>query len=1251
MGVLSFRIVRVASFFLFLALMSTVLRGEGLPLESGLTHHWPLRSHLADLMTGDVAFVQGQRALRMDSLSWRASTASPGCLLETKVPVDFTTPFTISFWMEPSIRALGAQTLLAGDSSWELFYHRTSVSKGVLGFQADGLKLIAIPMTAASEAHHVVLIGDGVGMAVYVDQDHAYSVARVPLLPVETLAVTFMRNEADRLMVRDLTLWDRALTEDAFFPLAQDPERPLMRHLGDLDDDGLPDFWERRHGFDPRRAEPRSDPDGDGLSNAEEFHLATDPNLADTDGDGLTDKAEDRRGIWLDSEHTGTDPLIGDSDGDGVADGQEVAVDRDPNIDESIVSEPRNAWGDELLAYWPFDGSTEERVRGFHGAMRGTVLAKFRHGRFGKGLHLTGKGTSFAIGEEGSGLASQIKDHSFTISAWFMLERDSALRPVLLSHGGERPWWIGVGEYGEMRFWVSPYQAAPAFDLWEETYSQGRVRDGYWHHVVAMADASGSVRKLVVDGQAMSIDRDAGRLSGEAHDHLVFGHAPADAASVSSYWKGVVDDVALWRRELTENEMDRLWDRGVGSSLGEVLGLNSKDRLDPFEDLDGDGLTNEVESRWGTDPTHADTDGDQLADGEELEMGTDPRHPDTDRDGWTDGGEMGRSNPLWADTDADGLLDPLDPEPTWRDIGLDLDEEMKAYWTFDGDHVSMIGKTRVSVSGREPIQYLPWREGKGVRLNGDDQFVVMALPEFSFSDQSFAIALWFQAEGSTHPRTLLSGKQWSLTQRPAGDGLALEIASSRPAEHPAEVRFFPGKGPQHLCLVVDGHSQIATLYLDGERVATQGNFFIADDDSPGPDMALGAALQGTVFRNWMGMVDDLAVWGRTLTAKEVRMLAESEDDLHEVLAIVEDVDGDGLEDRFEYFYTNDDLTLLTLDGDYDRDGVTDGEEIRIGTNPLTGSTLIAHVPFDEADPLFFQNAINPMAPGRFYVAKDQALLLQEPPLASGYSVAVNHERWRQRSYGALMLPPLRTFTISVWLRQHEQIADPAILFTRQGTVIESPPFIVAITKNAVEWRTNEASIELTSGPVLQVGQPHHLVIVYRDGQEAPGVERRVSIYVDGHEVASRTDGLAPWVDLGNSAFLIGGMAFGSGFLGHLDDLQIYADALSAETIHALYHLPGTTAFSPAPFTAPLLGLTLVREEMAYRLHWRGASDGLYDVLVSDTLAGPWRVQGPPEQRVQGEWHWRDPILESVDDDGQIGPIHLPQRFYRVRSVR
>ncbi|MEM9557540.1 MAG: carboxypeptidase regulatory-like domain-containing protein [Acidobacteriota bacterium] len=124
----------------------------------------------------------------------------------------------------------------------------------------------------------------------------------------------------------------------------------------DTDGDGLLDGDEVDAGLDPLDpADGTIDSDGDGLSDGAEIILGTDPLVPDTDGDGLTDGDEvtihgsDPTAVDSDLDGLGdgdevliylTDPTLTDSDGDGDDDGFEVLLGGSDPADPASTSAP-----------------------------------------------------------------------------------------------------------------------------------------------------------------------------------------------------------------------------------------------------------------------------------------------------------------------------------------------------------------------------------------------------------------------------------------------------------------------------------------------------------------------------------------------------------------------------------------------------------------------------------------------------------------------------------------------------------------------------------------------------------------------------------------------------------------------------------------------------------------------------------------------------------------------------------------------
>jgi hypothetical protein len=126
----------------------------------------------------------------------------------------------------------------------------------------------------------------------------------------------------------------------------------------DLDGDLIPDAWELA--FLPPDSTftalqndfaPYGDSDKDGLNNAREFQLGTDPTRSDTDGDGLPDAWE--------VEH-GSDPLESDASAD--ADGDGISNQAEKKADETIPPGPTYIFTSERIKTGSFEGEAGHKL-------------------------------------------------------------------------------------------------------------------------------------------------------------------------------------------------------------------------------------------------------------------------------------------------------------------------------------------------------------------------------------------------------------------------------------------------------------------------------------------------------------------------------------------------------------------------------------------------------------------------------------------------------------------------------------------------------------------------------------------------------------------------------------------------------------------------------------------------------------------------------------------------------------------------
>lgn len=203
-----------------------------------------------------------------------------------------------------------------------------------------------------TSAYFEVVYNESVITTYSFDADKSWEVSEFGLMPGENILHFYMTDVNNNIWDQSVVIF--CMSDDNIKTIIEDTE-------SDKDSDELPDYIEELFGTDPNiddtdgdglsdgiekdilgcdarkydtdgdgTSDGEEDADGDGLSNYEEIKGKTDPCNYDTDNDGLNDFEE--------IQTYGTSPLKNDTDGDTLTDGWEVENDKNPLVADKTVS-------------------------------------------------------------------------------------------------------------------------------------------------------------------------------------------------------------------------------------------------------------------------------------------------------------------------------------------------------------------------------------------------------------------------------------------------------------------------------------------------------------------------------------------------------------------------------------------------------------------------------------------------------------------------------------------------------------------------------------------------------------------------------------------------------------------------------------------------------------------------------------------------------------------------------------------------
>lgn len=467
---------------------------------------------------------------------------------------------------------------------------------------------------------------------------------------------------------------------------------------------------------------------------------------------------------------------------------------------------------------------------------------------------------------------------------------------------------------------------------------------------------------FVTDG--LSTDADFCGLSHNmlGDDAYTFGFTARTGGATENL---IIDDIVI-TTDVNDSDGD-----GMNDIFEVAYGLDPN-VADANADLDGDGISNADEITNGTNLKNPDSDGDGLSDGDEIANGTDSADPDSDDDGFTDGQEV--------------LLgtDPTDSNSRPNSVALGL----SGYWNFDnidgdgdlagpdGDpdlpdisgnnnHGTLVnagfGFTTVDVveadpeNGIEAFAYPSAKFGQAALLDGagTQHFQVDGNPPagvdishttFAQAYDDLSISIWASVGSFTKNWQALivkgEGGCWRFhrrgeEQRMAWYGGAGDVSGAGDVNdqqlHHFVVMTVQSTGNPY-------HAQGTYLYQDGNLVGSTSGTPNVCRDRNDAHMLIGGNPHDEGRRSWDGVVDDAAFWKRPLSPGEIKWFwNEGAGNTVGSLLNGPDTDGDGLTDEQEVILgTN--PNVADGSSDDDGDGLSAFEEFHLCTEATNSDT-------------------------------------------------------------------------------------------------------------------------------------------------------------------------------------------------------------------------------------------------------------------------------------------------------------------------
>ncbi len=225
---------------------------------------------------------------------------------------------------------------------------------------------------------------------------------------------------------------------------------------------------------------------------------------------------------------------------------------------------------DGLVGHWTFDDGdvTDTTVEDVHGDIVGTILGlpQVVPGKIGDALEFNGIDDAIDLGSPADGSLDFGPDGDFTFMAWVKVSELPAAGQSTIVSKGDR------GSNPRILFKIN---ATQIFTTIKEggtginVTSDRAIVDGQWHHLTFLADRDEATR-LYVDGILDTEGEPSIGANVNTTSPMYIGASVREGPQTRRFFKGLMDDVAIYNRALTVEEILQNISRG-GCTVRRVL--------------------------------------------------------------------------------------------------------------------------------------------------------------------------------------------------------------------------------------------------------------------------------------------------------------------------------------------------------------------------------------------------------------------------------------------------------------------------------------------------------------------------------------------------------------------------------------------------------------------------------------------------------------------------------------------------------